>query len=163
MPTSSVKRIIIGIDPGYDRCGVAVLCHADHDSTVLYSHTITTHKTHSLGDRLIEVRLALLEVITRFEPKEAAFEKLFFARNSITALHVAEALGVIRLTLRESGLTVSEYTPMQVKLATTGYGGSDKKAVMLMTKKLLRMDSSQRFDDELDAVAVALTHAVSSH
>lgn len=70
---------------------------------------------------------------------------------------VAEARGVIINKAKEFGMSVDEYTPPQIKLAITGYGKADKKAVWHMTKALAEIKTEVKYDDEMDAIAIALT------
>lgn len=154
-----MKRII-SIDPGYDRCGVAVLEKLDSGVlSVMYSTCLVTQKNKSLGERLLIIKRDILQIIDTHKPTEAAMEKLFFAKNTLTALSVAESVGVIRVTLSEIHLPLYEYTPAQIKSAVTGYGNADKQSVMFMVKKLVALPEEKRLDDEMDAIAVGLTHA----
>ena len=89
-------------------------------------------------------------------------EELFFSKNITTGIAVAHGRGVILLELERAGVPVYEYTPMQVKQAVAGYGGADKRQVMLMTQRLLRMQSVPRPDDAADALAIAICHGRSA-
>lgn len=157
-----MKRII-GIDPGYDRCGIAVLEKDSHGKVILlFSTCLTTKKTMPFGERLLSIKGDLLNIIDTHKPEEAAIEKLFFAKNTQTALSVAESVGVIRTTLYETNLPPVEYKPAEIKIAVTGYGNADKESVTFMVKKLLTLPNEKKLDDEMDAMAVALTHAFTS-
>jgi len=98
-------------------------------------------------------------IIDRYRPQEAAIEKLFFGKNVTTAIGVARARGVALLTLVQSGLTITEYTPNEVKLAVTGYGAARKEQVGYMVRQLLDLPSIPRPDDAADAAAIAICHA----
>jgi crossover junction endodeoxyribonuclease RuvC len=100
----------------------------------------------------------LSEIISTYRPNESAMEELFFAKNARTALAVGQARGVAMLALANGGLTVAEYTPKQVKLAVTGYGGANKEQVGEMVRILLRLKTIPRPDDAADAAAVAICH-----
>ncbi len=154
-------RVILGIDPGFDRVGWAV-CKANRaDLAVLDYGCIQTDKKESLVDRYRHINDNLTAIIERLHPTEAALESLFFAKNQTTAMHVAEARGVIISVLFRHQLTYSEYTPLQIKQAVTGYGRADKASVEKMLKLQLKLPTLQEQlpDDALDALAICLTRA----
>ena len=99
------------------------------------------------------------ELIAQFTPDEAAVEELFFTKNITTGIAVAHGRGVLLLELERAGVPVYEYTPMQVKQAVAGYGKADKRQVMAMTARLLKMKEIPRPDDAADALALAICHA----
>jgi crossover junction endodeoxyribonuclease RuvC len=109
--------------------------------------------------RLQHLYEQLGEIIARYRPQEAAIEKLFFGKNVTTAIGVAQARGVILLALTQSGLSISEYAPSEVKLAVTGYGAARKEQVGVMVRLLLRLSAIPRPDDAADAAAIAICHA----
>lgn len=153
-------RRILSIDPGYDRCGIAVLQKNEKGAiTLLFSTCITTNRKDTFSLRLLALRNELVNIVDEWQPTESCIEKLFFAKNTKTALMVAEVCGVIRVTLEELTLHPIEYAPSEIKLAVTGYGNADKQAVAYMTKKLLEIGEGKKLDDELDAIAVGVTHA----
>ena len=90
-----------------------------------------------------------------------AVEKLYFARNVTTAMTVAQARGVVLLAGKQAGLELAEYTPLQIKMAITGYGKADKKQVQEMVRLHLNLTEVPKPDDCADALAAALTHAQS--
>ncbi|MBX4206248.1 crossover junction endodeoxyribonuclease RuvC [Candidatus Parcubacteria bacterium] len=150
---------VIGIDPGFDRIGVAVLEGTGTAETLLYSECITTLKKDAHDKRLLALGTRLEEIILEWKPKELAIEKLFFNQNATSALKVAEARGVIIFEAAQAGLPVYEYSPQDVKIAVTGYGKADKVAVEGMVRKLVKMpDGAKKLDDEIDAIAVGITH-----
>ena len=86
-------------------------------------------------------------------------EALFFGRNVSTAIAVGQARGVTMLALANSGLSIAEYTPNEVKLAVTGYGAAKKEQVGEMVRLLLHLSAIPRPDDAADAAAIAICHA----
>ena len=104
----------------------------------------------------------MVQLLDQFRPEEAAVEELFFSKNITTGIAVAHGRGVILLEVERSGVPVFEYTPMQVKQAVAGYGGADKRQVMLMTQRLLKMREIPRPDDAADALAIAICHGRSA-
>ena len=91
-----------------------------------------------------------------------SIEKLFFARNVTTAISVAEARGVAMLTGRRAGISIAEYTPLQIKQTLTGYGKADKKQIQEMVRLNLGLTEAPKPDDCADALAAAITHAAMS-
>lgn len=150
---------ILAIDPGYNRLGVAILEKLPRQKeTLLYSACATTPKTRSHPERLLHIANEVRKVLDAFRPEALAIETLFLSVNQKTAMPVAEARGAILVEAARAGLPVYEYTPLQIKVAVTGYGKSDKRQVAEMVRKLIDLPPRRRLDDEYDAIAVGLTH-----
>lgn len=150
---------IISIDPGYERLGIAVIeKEKNTKETLLFSECFKTKSSLPHEERLTLIGNRIKEVIKKWKPEQLATEKLFFSGNQKTALLVAEARGVILYTGSSLGLEVFEYTPNSVKIATTGYGRSEKRQMIDMVKKLIKVNSKTNSDDEFDAIAIGLTH-----
>ena len=115
-----------------------------------------------LAARLIQIESDLTALIQQFKPNEMAIEELFFSKNITTGIAVAHARGVILCAAEKQQLPIYEYTPMQVKQAVVGYGLAEKKQVMDMTRRLLKLKAIPRPDDAADALAVAICHARSA-
>ena len=147
---------ILAIDPGYDRLGIAVIEGDPSRPTLLWSDCILPDKDAS-EQRLARVSRAITEAARDYAPDMLAIETLFFSVNKKTALKVAEARGAILAAAGNASLPVIECSPQQVKLAVTGYGGADKKAVANMLPQLLSLPKKKRLDDELDAIAIGIT------
>lgn len=141
---------IIAIDPGYDRCGVAVI----RDGTLAYSTCIETNKKDNHEKRLAYIYETLVNVLNEYHPTHIAVETLFFSNNKTTAIKVAEARGVIVLLAGIYTLELIELSPQEVKIAMTGVGNADKKQVQKMTALTLKLDISKKLDDEIDAIAL---------
>jgi crossover junction endodeoxyribonuclease RuvC len=155
---------ILAVDPGYERLGIAVLEKLPRQKeAALYSGCIRTPKTLPHAERLLKISEEVRNVIDEYEPRALAIETLFLAVNQKTAMPVAEARGAVLVEAARAGLPVYEYTPLQIKIAVTGYGKSDKKQVMEMVKKLVALPSGKRLDDEYDAIAVGLTCLASTN
>lgn len=151
---------IIGIDPGFDRVGVAILEKDGVRDTLLYSACIMTSKKDPFDKRLIAIGKELDVILASYAPAELAIEKLFFAKNQTTAMNVAEARGVILYVCSLHNLSIHEYSPPQIKVATTGYGKATKEDILSMVPKLINLSLEKKcLDDELDAIAIALTHS----
>lgn len=152
---------VIGIDPGFDRCGVAILEKEGGKEKLLFSTCITTSPKDEHSARLKILGEGILKVIKEWEPNSMAIEKLFFNINARTALKVSEARGVILYEASRAGLSVYEYSPQDVKIAVTGYGKADKTQVETMTLKILSLKKAPKHDDETDAIAMGITHLAS--
>ena len=149
--------IILGIDPGYAIVGYGIIeKHPNGKCTVVDYGAINTPKDEDFPVRLAMIQDGMKCLISKFKPDAIAVEELFFNQNITTGIAVAEARGVILCTAIQSVPRVFEFTPMQVKLAITGDGKADKKAVQFMTKTILKMKSVPKPDDAADALAVAL-------
>ena len=148
---------ILGIDPGYGRCGVAVIEKQNGKEVLLFSDCIETSKETEFSERLNEISVALKKIIAEYTPDKVALEKLFFYSNQKTAIDVAQARGVMIAAASEKNIPIVDVTPAQVKLAVTGYGKSDKRQVIAMVKRLINIEKDIKYDDEYDAIAVALT------
>ena len=152
---------VLGLDPGTARLGFGVLIKAGARFTHLEHGVLETPKEMPQAERLAELHQGLLKLIDRHRPELVGVEKLFFAKNVKTALPVAEARGVILLSLQARGIHIVEFTPMQVKQAVTGYGSADKRQVQEMIKILLKLKEIPKPDDAADALAIAYAAAVS--
>jgi len=150
---------ILGIDPGFDRLGIAILEKEEGKEKLLYSSCFTTDKKDGFHIRLHAVGCEIERIIEEYTPHTLSIENLFFNTNQKTALQVSEVRGVIIHEAMRGGLTVAEYTPLQIKIALTGYGRASKDQVKFMSEKLLSLDLSLKIDDECDAIAAALTHS----
>ena len=153
---------ILGVDPGVATIGFGLI-EADRGSQRLLRYgVITTPAGLPLSNRLYQISQDMEELLGAFHPDEAAVEELFFSKNITTGIAVAHGRGVILLELERAGIPVYEYTPMQVKQAVAGYGGAEKRQVMLMTQRLLKMGEIPRPDDAADALAIAICHGRSA-
>lgn len=148
---------VLAIDPGYDRLGVAIMEHDGHTEVVHFSTCITTSKTAELPIRVFELGQQLAAICAAHSPTCVGIETLFFNKNVKTALAVAHARGAILYITATLGLTIYEFGPQEIKVAVTGYGKSDKAAVIDMVKRLVPTAPKDALDDEYDAIAVGIT------
>lgn len=151
--------IILGIDPGYGITGFGVIEKTKDGLKCLDYGVIETPKNESLPVRLAMLYDGLVSIIKNYKVDEIAIEELFFAKNTKTAIQVAEGRGVIALASIQHTGRVFEYTPMQIKLALTGQGRADKTQVEFMVKAILGIDKKIRPDDASDALAIAICHS----
>lgn len=150
--------LVLGIDPGYDRLGLAVIEQKNGQLELLYSDCFVTDKKVGFSSRLLAIGEEIERVLMTWSPQVVATEKLFFTVNQKTALMVAESRGVITYLSAKYGLPLAEYTPLEIKTTITGYGSADKKQMIEMIPRLIKIKKSIKHDDESDAIGVALTH-----
>lgn len=148
---------VLGIDPGYDRLGVAILEFENGREMVRYSDCILTDATLPLSERLFTLGEQFNTLLTTHQPDAIGIETLFFNKNQKTAIGVAQARGIILYLARSHGATIYEFGPQEVKVAVTGHGASDKKAVIDMVLRLATGVPERAHDDEYDAIAVGIT------
>ena len=147
---------IIGIDPGLARVGYGIIDEIEGKKIMLDCGIIETKSTQKEEMRLVEISHDLNSIIKKWNPNTAAVEKFFFYRSS-TTISVVQARGVIIMTLGKHNLPIQEFPPMQIKLAVTGYGHSDKSDVLNSVMNELSITSPPKPDDAADALAIALT------
>lgn len=153
------ERLILGIDPGFGRVGYTVLSAQGMDLHLVACAAIETPTTLGYPQRLLQIYERLSVILAEYQPTEAAIEALFFGKNVTTAIKVAQARGVTLLELAQHGLSITEYTPSEVKLAVTGYGAARKEQVGFMVRQLLHLSAVPKPDDAADAAAIAICHA----
>lgn len=158
---------ILGLDPGFDRCGYSLLerparPRGNELGALLDCGTIQTSRNDTFPARLSALARGLEQLLALWQPQQVAVEELFFAKNAKTAMGVAQARGVLIERCASAGLTVVEYAPSSIKSQLTGNGRADKEQVAFMVRRLAgaQMDQRKRLDDELDAIAVALCHSM---
>jgi len=152
---------ILGVDPGLARMGWGIVRVENGKLKVENYGVVETNSSDEISLRLAKLHSELKQLINTYQPTRAAVEKLFFGKNAKTAMIVGEARGVIILTLNQCGLEFQEFTPAEVKIALTGYGSADKVQMQRMTQQTLRLKELPKPDDAADALAVAVTAAVS--
>lgn len=158
----SNARVCLAVDPGFGRLGLAVITYAGQRITLLHSQCLETPASLSFTKRLAMAAEQFEILLQKFSPHHVAFESLFFSKNKTTALQVAELRGVLMYLCEKYKVPTHEYNPNQIKVAVTGYGKSGKTEIATMVKRLIGPALSERkkiLDDEMDAIAIALTHA----
>ncbi len=148
--------IILGIDPGFDRMGCAVLEKTDRGEKLLYSACLVSDRGDSQAERLFSLGKEIEKIIRERSPDILAIESLFLAKNQKTAMRVAEARGMVLFLAASKGINVREFTPLEIKIALTGYGRAEKNQVRDMVMAILKMEKAPKYDDETDAIACAL-------
>ena len=150
--------LVLGIDPGLATTGYGLVRETEGELQAVGYGTVTTMAKRSLPERLQQIYTELSTLIQRYRPDESAVEELFFSRNVRTAMSVGQARGVVLLALADGGLPVTDYSPLTIKQAVSGFGGADKIQMQTTVRILLRLESLPRPDDAADALAVAICH-----
>ncbi len=149
---------ILGIDPGFERLGVAIIeKNKNEKERVIFSECFKTSAGLPFAERLVLIGEEVRKVIKEHKPEILSIETLFLTTNQKTVMHVAEARGVVVYEAGCAGLKIYEFSPPQIKIATTGYGKASKEQIIKMVKLLVNVDINKKSDDEMDAIAVALT------
>ena len=160
---SKTSNLIMGIDPGYDRVGICILENEKGKDTLLYSNCIITDKKLADYERVKIVCDEIEKVIQKYNIEDSkiscvGIETLFVFKNQKTVMGVSEARGAIKYILNKNNIKIIELTPMQVKSSVCGSGHSHKDQVDYMVRNILKIDASKKIiDDEIDAMAIALT------
>ncbi len=153
---------ILGVDPGIGRCGWAIIEESKGSFSAIAFDCIETSSKTDVSKRLEEVYLEMQRIIKKYSPDSLSIEDLFFTNNAKTAFVVGQARGVILLAASQNNLSIGIYTPLQVKMAVTGYGRAEKNQIGQMVKTIFKLKEAPKLDDTADALAVALTHGFSA-
>lgn len=160
--TGGIHVRILGIDPGIAIIGFGLIESDGVRTQMLHYGAITTEAGLPLAKRLLQIGGDMEQLITQSRPDVMAIEELFFNHNITTGIAVAHGRGVILYSAEKCAIPLFEYTPSQVKQAVVGYGKAEKRQVMDMTKRLLKLKAIPKPDDAADALAIALCHARST-
>lgn len=151
--------IILGIDPGFARTGYGVIEEKNKKLEVLDYGCLSTSASLSFPKRLKKISDGMGKLIEKYRPEICAVEKIFFCKNTKTAIDVGQARGVVILTAAEKKLEIREFTPLQVKQSITGYGKAEKQQIQKMIKIILNLKEIPKPDDAADALALAICGA----
>lgn len=157
-PTSPDMRVL-GIDPGFADMGFGLIESSGGKNRCLAYGSVQTKAGTPMPKRLLKIHQELTKIIAKYRPERIGIEKLFFSTNAKTAMAVAEARGVIQLTIEQSGIPCMELHPSAVKIAVCGHGSAQKKEVQKMTQILLALKEIPKPDDAADALAIAVAVA----
>ena len=154
------EEIVLAVDPGFDRIGIALMRLEKDRPKLLFSECFKTDAKKKRAERLLAIGENLKKIIKKWQPDDLAIETLFFNTNTTSAIGVAEARGIIIYEAAMASMEIFEYGPQTVKIAVTGYGKADKIQMAVMVKKLVNLPEKtrKRLDDEVDAIAVGITH-----
>lgn len=153
--------LVIGIDPGFAITGIALVLDEKGKQSLIHSEGIFTSSKEEFSTRLSLIFDGIKTILNKYQPDHAVLENLFFNTNAKTALLVGQARGVVQLALFQNKIPVTEYTPLQVKMALTGYGRAEKSQIQMMVSQIFKLPKILTPDDIADAAAIALTHCFS--
>ena len=139
---NKTEVIILGIDPGYDRLGVAVIKKANPKDEVLFSTCLETNSKDEYADRLVSLGNELEKILDDWQPTTSGIEKLYFTVNQKTAMKVAGAIGMISYLIKKRNIPLAEYTPLQIKSCVTGFGGANKNQMISLSPKLRKIEKN---------------------
>lgn len=147
-------KIFIGIDPGSAFIGYGVIAVQKGRVSLVDSGLLAppARKNHYSA-----VASGMRRLVLRWKPSAVGIEKIIFAKNARTAFSVAEMIGIIKLTLEETGVAWSEFSPLAVKMAVSGSGVASKQVVARMVEAILERPLMPKSHHAVDAIAVALT------
>ena len=148
---------ILGIDPGYERLGIAILEKRNRKEFVVFSECFKTKASLDFPERLKLIGEKIQTIIKEYKPDVLSIETLFLTTNQKTVMHVSEVRGVIIYEAICAELKIFEASPPQIKIATTGYGRASKADILKMVKMLVNIKEDKTSDDEMDAIAIAIT------
>lgn len=149
-------KIILGIDPGYERLGVAIIENKDKP-VLLFSECIRSEKKDDFSDRLFKIISELEKIILKYKPDLLSIENLFIVKNQKTAMAVAEVRGAIKYLAKKNKIKIVELAPSEIKFSITGYGQASKDGVYKMISRMLILPDKKILDDEIDAMAIAIS------
>jgi len=152
--------IVLGVDPGYERMGLAVAERKEGKDILLYSGCVTTKRTLSFQERIHHLGKEFLQTLLLWKPNRVAIETLYMYKNQKTMTRVSEVRGMLIYLSQSNSIIVDEYTPLEIKIAVTGYGRASKEEVERMVCRLLKLPCGRKYDDEIDAIATAITSLV---
>jgi len=148
---------VIAIDPGYDRLGVAIMELVQGKEKIIFSDCIETDKTKTINERCFEIGTVFTHLLSTYQPDTLAIETIFFNQNKTTVIGVSGVRGMLIYLAQLHQCQVYEFGPQEVKVAITGYGKSDKTAVIDMVTRLVPEAPQKALDDEYDAIAIGVT------
>jgi len=152
--------MVLGIDPGLAACGWAVL---NKNHQIIACGCIKTKKEDKISKRLGQIYQQIQKLCRQYKITKVAIEAIFFAKNVKTAIVVAQAMGAVKAAADRMRIEVFEYTPLQIKIAITGYGRAEKHQVVQMLKQTLKNGSLIKNGHAADAAATGLTHIFTNH
>lgn len=155
--------IVLGIDPGFATCGFAVVKFIDSVVTPISFGVVSTKPSDSTQNRLLYIHSQISQIINQFQPEVLGIERLFFGKNSTSAINVAQARGIVLLAAAQADLPVVEFFPTQIKLSLTGYGRASKQLLTDTVTNLLKLPAPPKPDDAADAIAIAISTAFSTN
>jgi crossover junction endodeoxyribonuclease RuvC len=156
----ATEKIIMGIDPGLTRCGIAVISQKSmRELSMLGVDVLLTPADSPLEKRLLSIEGAIEKWVLQYKPDVVAVERVFAQHNVRTVMGTGQAAGIALLVAARHGIPVAMHTPSEVKAAVTGSGRAGKVQVAEMVKRILKLETIPKPVDATDALALTITHA----
>jgi crossover junction endodeoxyribonuclease RuvC len=152
-----VSDTVLGLDPGTRHFGWGVVRRSGTRLSHIAHGVLDVERAGDLGERLVAIESALVEIVREHRPTQASIETLFFAKDAQAAAKLGHARGVALLVCARAGLPSFEYAPARVKRTIAGGGRADKAQVAQMIRVVLGLTTVPR-SDAADALAIAVTH-----
>jgi crossover junction endodeoxyribonuclease RuvC len=143
---------LIGIDPGITATGYSVI----GNNSEITGGTIRPKQSGTYY-KILEICNQIKDLVDTNRPDFVALEKVFHHKNVQSLMRSSELRGAIIMTLLSCGANVVEYTPTQIKLATTGNGRASKQQVRYFIEKAIMQSDERLSSHAIDAVAIAYT------
>lgn len=150
--------IVLGLDPGSTRVGYGLIKKEKSGLKFIKSGLLKIVSADK-NQRLLELERSFSQLLEREKPDLAALEKLYFVKNLKTGLEVAQSRGILTLLIIKHKIPLLEYTPSEIKSGITGYGRADKKTILKIVAKILKIEKIKGGDDAADALAAAIIAA----
>lgn len=149
---------VLGIDPSSQSTGFGIIEYSENRYTALSYGTIKPSRRLQFHHKINEIKLQLEKLMDEYLPEEVAIESPFYAQNIKTAIVLGQVRGAILVAVASHNCFLSEYSPLEIKKAVTGYGQADKEQVLTMVKTLLKINDPRLEEDASDALAAAFCH-----
>lgn len=155
-----MPKVILGVDPGLTRCGVAVIsADTGRKVSMLAVNTFRSSPELELSERLVQIADGIESLIVKFEPDAIAIERVFSQANLRSVMGVAQISGVVMYLAHKHGISVEMHTPSEVKAAVTGSGRAQKTQIGIAVSKILGLTEIPKPADSADALAIAICNA----
>ena len=149
--------LVLGVDPGSRVTGYGLIEKDHNRMTCIQAGVITPPPKAPFYERIHHIFQSMLDIMSEYSPLELAIEEVFFAKNVQSSLKLGHARGAVLIAAVESGLKIFEYSPLEIKKSTVGYGRASKEQVRSMVKMILNLKSEPLLDAS-DALATAICH-----
>ena len=148
--------LVLGIDPGIANTGWGIVDFTGQRFQPVCYGVINTSPDDILSRRIAVIAESVGRIIEKYDVKHLSMEDIFFAKNEVSAIGVAKVIGAVSYAAYRLDVPVTMFTPLQIKIAITGYGKAEKKQVQEMCRILLKLDKIPRPDHAADALAAAV-------
>ena len=151
--------LILGIDPGLAQTGWGVVDIVGQRYRPVSFGVIKTQAKIPVEQRIHAIANDIGSIAIEHAVKAVSMEDIFFAKNVSSAIAVAKVIGAIIQQLSVQAIPVKLFTPLQIKMAVTGYGTAEKHQVQEMVRLLLKLDAIPSPDHAADSLAAAICYA----